>query len=143
MSTAVSKAKEKGKVCSIALMDEKGWLVALHRMDGAPIPSAEIARDKAWTAAVFRMPSSKLSQLGNPQAHGYGFNAQNWNDRLTIIPGGLPIWKEGQFLGGIGICGENPEEDLKLCQSILEEVFGQETDLSIKKRIARKRDGRK
>jgi glc operon protein GlcG len=60
LSTAASKAKEMGKVCSIAIVDENGWLVALHRMDGTPIPTAEIARDKAWTAAVFRRPSSLL-----------------------------------------------------------------------------------
>jgi uncharacterized protein GlcG (DUF336 family) len=39
-------------VCSIAIVDDHGWLVALQRMDGAPIPTAEIGRDKAWTAAM-------------------------------------------------------------------------------------------
>ena len=59
LQTGIQKAKEKGMPCSIAIVDENGWLVALHRMDGAPIPTAEIARDKAWTAAVFRRPSSE------------------------------------------------------------------------------------
>lgn len=74
-------------------------------MDGAPIPSAEIARDKAWTAATFQMPSSDIIKFGNPGVPGYGFNTQNWNDRLAPIPGGVPIYYDGHLIGAIGICG--------------------------------------
>jgi len=122
LSTAVSKAREMGKVCSIAIVDENGWLVALHRMDGAPIPTSEIARDKAWTAATFRMPSSEISQLGDPKVPGYGFNVQNWNERLTTIPGGLPIWKDGHVFGAIGVCSQTPKQDIILCQKLIEEM---------------------
>ena len=122
LQTGIEHAKEMGRVCSIALVDEKGWLVALHRMDGAPMPTAEIARDKAWTAATFRIPSSEVSQFGNPNAGGYGFNVQNWNDRLTTIPGGLPIWKDGQLIGAIGICSQTPKEDVLLCKNILKNI---------------------
>ena len=126
LSTAVSKAKEMGKVCSIAIVDEKGWLVALHRMDGAPIPTAEIARDKAWTAATFGIPSSEASQFGDPKVPGYGFNVQNWNERLTTIPGGMPILNGGRLIGAIGVCGETPKEDVALCKKVIEEI-GQRT----------------
>ena len=122
LSTAVSKAREMGRSCSIAIVDDNGWLVALHRMDGAPIPTAEIARDKAWTAAVFRLPSSEVCRFGDPRASGLGFNVQNWNDRLTTIPGGLPIRNGDQLIGAIGVCSETPEEDLILCQKVIEEM---------------------
>jgi uncharacterized protein GlcG (DUF336 family) len=122
LQTGIENAKEMGKVCSIALVDENGWLVALHRMDGAPIPTAEIARDKAWTAAVFRRPSSEVAAYGNPGVPGFGLNAQNWNDRLTTIPGGLPIWNGGLMIGAIGACGGPPEDDVFLCQKIIEGI---------------------
>ena len=122
LSTAVSKAREMGRSCSIAIVDDNGWLVALHRMDGAPIPTAEIARDKAWTAAVFRLPSSEVCRFGDPRASGLGFNVQNWNDRLTTIPGGLPIKNGDHLIGAIGVCSETPEEDLILCQKVIEEM---------------------
>lgn len=117
---AVAKAKEMNRPCSIAIVDENGWLVALHRMDGAPAPTADIARDKAWTAAAFGLPSSEVSRFGDPKALGFGLNAQNWNDRLTTIPGGLPIRKGEQVIGAIGICGGVPDEDVALCQAIIE-----------------------
>ncbi len=123
LQTGIEHAKEMGRVCSIALVDENGWLVALHRMDGAPSPTAEIARDKAWTAAVFRRPSSEVSAYGDPRAPGFGLNAQNWNDRLTTIPGGMPIWDEDFMIGAIGVCGATPEEDLSFCQEMIEKIF--------------------
>jgi uncharacterized protein GlcG (DUF336 family) len=120
LQTAVSTAKEMRKIVSIAVVDENGWLVALHRMDGAAIPTAEIARDKGWTAAVFRLPSSEVYQFGDPRTPGYGFNVQNWNERLTPIAGGMPLWNEGCLIGAIGVCSENPKEDVLICQKVLE-----------------------
>ncbi len=143
LQTGIKKAKEMGKLCSIAIVDDHGWLVALHRMDGAPIPTAEIARDKACTAATFRRPSAEVSQFGDPKVPGYGFNVQNWNERLTTIPGGLPIWKDGHVIGAIGVCGKTPREDVPFCQNVLKEIFGEERVLKPKKRIVRKKHGRK
>jgi uncharacterized protein GlcG (DUF336 family) len=131
LSIAVSNAKEMGRMCSIALVDENGWLVALHRMDGAPSPTAEIARDKAWTAAVFRRPSAEVSAYGDPRALGFGLNAQNWNDRLTTIPGGLPIWDGDLMIGAIGASGAAPEEDVFLCQKIIEEVRSRQDNFKL------------
>jgi uncharacterized protein GlcG (DUF336 family) len=122
LQTGMEKAEEKGMLCSIAIVDENGWLVALHRMDGAPIPTTEIARDKAWTAATFRVPSSEVSQLGDPKVSGYGFNVQNWNDRLTTIPGGLPIRNGNQLIGAIGVCSQTPEEDVTICQKVIKKM---------------------
>src|SRR4030042_3185906 len=143
LQAGIEHAKEMGRVCSIALVDEKGWLVALHRMDGAPIPTAEIARDKAWTAATFRIPSSEVSQFGDPKVPGYGFNVQNWNERLTTIPGGTPILHEGRLIGAIGICVETPKEDVIICQNILKDIFREERNLGPERRKPRKKYGRR
>jgi len=143
LSAGISKSKEMGRSCSIAVVDDHGWLVALHRMDGAPIPTVEIARDKAWTAATFRIPSAEVSQLGDPKVPGYGFSVQNWNERLSTIPGGMPILNEGRLIGAIGVCGETPKEDIILCRSILKDMFREERELKPKKRMTRKKDGRR
>ncbi|MDH4268480.1 MAG: heme-binding protein [Deltaproteobacteria bacterium] len=132
LKIGAAEAKNMGKPCSIALVDENGWLVALYRMDGAPIPTAEIARDKAWTAAVFRRPSSEVSAYGDPRVPGFGLNAQNWNDRLTTIPGGFPIWDGDLMIGAIGACGATPEEDVFLCQEIIEKIFRDKIILEFK-----------
>ncbi|MGI5882575.1 MAG: GlcG/HbpS family heme-binding protein [Dethiobacteria bacterium] len=120
IEAAIAQAENWGLFCSIAVVDDQGFLVALYRMDKALIPTADIARDKAWTAAVFRMPSSDIAQkFGDPMQPGGGFGRQNWNDRLTTIPGGLPIKTLGKVIGGIGISGGNPREDVLICEAAL------------------------
>jgi uncharacterized protein GlcG (DUF336 family) len=119
LSAGKEEARRLDIPCSIAIVDDNGWLVALHRMDGALIPTADIARDKAWTAAVFRMPSSAITQFGNHANPGFGFNNQNWNDRLTTIAGGLPIMNDSKVIGGVGVCGGTPEQDVSLCQAVV------------------------
>ena len=115
IKAAIKKAQEMDRLCGIAIVDEKGILKALYRMDHAPIPTADIAYDKAWTAATFRLPSSDIVKLGNPSSPGFGFNTQNYNDRLTTIAGGLPIKDNNDtVIGGIGVCGGTPAEDVAI-----------------------------
>lgn len=123
IKTAIRQAREMDKLCSVAVVDDRGFLVALHRMDHAPIPTVDIARDKAWTASTFRMPSSDIGQFGDPTTPGFGFNTQNWNDRLTTIPGGLPIMDSDQVIGGVGVSGGTPEDDVAVCRAALDEVL--------------------
>ncbi len=119
---AVSEAKRLGKPFSVAIVDDRGWLVALHRMDGAPAPTAEIARDKAWTAAAFRVPTTEVGRFGDPRQPGFGLHPHDWNDRLSTLPGGLPIEVEGEVIGAVGVSGGTAEEDLAICRAVLQEV---------------------
>lgn len=118
------EARKLGILCSIAIVDENGWLVGLHRMDGAPIATVDIARDKAWTAVAFKLPTSDVSRFGEPSTPGFGLNAQNWNDRLTTIAGGLPIKAADQVIGGVGVCGGTPEQDVVVCGATMAIVNG-------------------
>jgi uncharacterized protein GlcG (DUF336 family) len=123
IKAAIEQAVEMNRICSAAVVDDRGSLVALHRMDRAPIPTVDIARDKAWTAATFRMPSSEIVKFGAASTPGFGFNTQNWNDRITTIPGGLPIKDGDEVIGGIGVSGGTPEEDVAVCKSALATVL--------------------
>jgi uncharacterized protein GlcG (DUF336 family) len=70
------------------------------------------------------MPSSTVGQFGNPSSPGYGLNTQNWNDRLTTISGGLPIESGGEVIGGIGVCGGTPEQDVTVCRLAMTAING-------------------
>jgi uncharacterized protein GlcG (DUF336 family) len=122
VAASIRHAEAIGIYCSIAVVDENGWLIALYRMDGALSPTADIARDKAWTAAAFKMPSSEIVRFGVSTQPGGGFSTANWNDRLTVIPGGLPINVHGEFLGGIGISGGTPKQDVSVGEAALREM---------------------
>jgi len=116
---AMGEAQRIGNACSIAIVDENGWLVAAERMEDALIPALDIARDKAWTAFAFKMPSSEIGRFGNPSAANAGFNTANWNDRLTTIGGGLPIKEGNSVIGGVGVSGGTIEEDVAVCEAAI------------------------
>ena len=119
IKAAIKEARAKNLRCSVAVADDRGVLKALYRMHHAPIPTADIARNKACTTATFRMPSSEIKQFGDPALPNCGFNTQNENDRLTTIGGGLPIICNDTLIGGIGISGGTPEEDIVIGQAAL------------------------
>src|SRR6476660_5573007 len=50
VNAAVAKAKELGVTENVAILDDGGNLKAFSRMDGASIPTIEIAQNKAYTA---------------------------------------------------------------------------------------------
>ena len=122
IKAGMKKAQEMNILCSIAVVDDNGILKALYRMNRAPIPTVDIARDKAWTAATFRMASSEIVKFGNPSVPGFGFNTQNYNDHLTPIAGGLPIKDGDAVIGGIGVSGGTPEEDVTICQTAMSDI---------------------
>lgn len=114
---AIKKAQEMNRLCSVAVVDDRGIPIIIYRMDHTPSPTADIAYDKAWTAASFGMPSSDIVKLGNPSCPGFGFNTENYNYRLTPIAGGLPIKDGDEVTGGIGVSGATPEEDVAIAQA--------------------------
>jgi glc operon protein GlcG len=97
-------AKNQWKV-AIAVVDDGGYLLHLERVDGAPVQSPEIARRKAFTAAVSRMPTKMLEDFAKDRP---GMLAMP--DRLPL-QGGIPIMHEGQCIGGIGVSGVKSHED--------------------------------
>ena len=109
--------KESFKPVSISIVDEWGNLILLYRMDNAPFGTPELARDKAWTAAAFRSPSDKVSVYYD----GKLLNI-NWNERLTPVPGGIPLIYNGKFIGGLGISGNVPIDDKKIAIEAIKNI---------------------
>lgn len=96
---------------SIAVVDEGGYLLHLERMDGAPLPSPEIATMKARTAALTRYPTKQLEDITKERAATLMFPG-----RLPV-QGGLPILYEGDCVGAIGVSGVKSPEDEQIAQA--------------------------
>jgi uncharacterized protein GlcG (DUF336 family) len=52
VAAAVAKAREIGVSENVVILDDAGNLKAFGRMDGAPIPTIEMAQNKAYTALL-------------------------------------------------------------------------------------------
>ena len=102
--------RNKWNVC-IAILDDGGHLLHLERMDGATPANADIAVQKARTAALTRR-TSKM-----------------WEDRVAagrlamlkmpVLPvqGGVPIMVEGVCVGAVGVSGVQSHEDEQIAEA--------------------------
>jgi glc operon protein GlcG len=109
----VEKASQLRKAAVIAVADCHGELIALARMDGAPIPSVRIAANKAWTAARERKPTKEIGdKVRHPEK---GFDIAYYGDsKIVGWGGGLPVWKDGQVAGAVAVSGLSSAEDAEL-----------------------------
>jgi uncharacterized protein GlcG (DUF336 family) len=121
---ALKKAESQGLRVSVTLSDPEGWPVVIYRMDGALFPTAELSRDKAWTAAAFKMPSSEIDRFGVEDAPGLGIPTSGWNERVCPIPGGLPLIKDDRLLGSVGVCGGTPGQDVRVAKAAVKKALG-------------------
>lgn len=115
---ATDKSREIGIPMCIAVTDESGNLVAFERMDGGKVTSTTIAQDKAFTAAAARKGTHEYNEACVPGADNYLFGIQTaLGGRLCIVGGGLPVWVNGEVVGGIGISSGTPAQDMACAQA--------------------------
>ncbi|PKM28788.1 MAG: cobalamin adenosyltransferase [Gammaproteobacteria bacterium HGW-Gammaproteobacteria-11] len=107
---ATAQAEQLGIRIHVAVVDRAGLTLAYLRMSDAYLHSADIASDKAYTAASFGFPSSAwLGILEANPAMRLGFPQR---ERLIVFGGGLPIRDAaGELVGGIGVSGGTEAED--------------------------------
>jgi uncharacterized protein GlcG (DUF336 family) len=107
---AVRAAAAKLKVnLSCAVVDSRGDLVALTRMDGARFFTTDVARGKAQLSATFGQPSGNLAQFGqSPFFSNFNSAAQG---RLYPVQGAVPIMRGTQVHGAIGCSGASAQQD--------------------------------
>jgi uncharacterized protein GlcG (DUF336 family) len=102
VDAAVAKAREIGVSENVVILDDGGNLKAFGRMDGAPLPTIEMAQNKAYTALLgvstqefFKFIQSDPSLLaGVPTL-----------SRMAAWGGGFPITVNGEIVGAIGVSG--------------------------------------
>lgn len=110
---AAAEAQRNGWAVSIAIVDEGGHLLHFQRLDGAAAMSSHMAPAKAHTAAVARRPSKVYEELIN--GGRYSFLSAPLLEGM--LEGGVPILKDGQCLGAVGVSGVKSQEDAQIAQA--------------------------
>ena len=112
-AAAEAEALKNNWAVTIAIVDDGGHLLYLQRLDGASPISAHIAPSKANTAAMGRRESKvyedivnggRTSFLSAPYIHG-------------LLEGGVPVIKDGQCIGAVGVSGVKSTEDAQIARA--------------------------
>lgn len=113
LAAAAEKARAMGQPQCIVIVDASAVELGSLRMTGARVLSLRSARAKAMTAASTGRASAAL-------AEGVRLAIAAATDgAMTGLPGGLPIWKDGVLLGGIGIGSGSGEQDEAVARAAL------------------------
>jgi uncharacterized protein GlcG (DUF336 family) len=98
---------------SISIVDDGGHVLWLQRLDGAAPISAQIAPAKARTSALGRRESKMYEDVIN----GGRFSFLSAPTLEGMLEGGVPIMKDGQCLGAVGVSGVKSAEDVQIARA--------------------------
>jgi uncharacterized protein GlcG (DUF336 family) len=117
----------------IAVVLRDGRFLAINSMPDAWVGSYDIAIAKARTAAFFSsdenaLTSRVIGELSEPHANdgtgGAGplwgiwasnqvgiSGSQQFRNGIITFPGGVPLYKNGKLVGGVGVSGDGVDQD--------------------------------
>jgi uncharacterized protein GlcG (DUF336 family) len=119
---AAIKAREIKVPMCIAVTDESGHLVTFDRMDGGKVSSISIAIDKAFTGAVARRGTHIYNELCVPGKPTFGIHVTN-DGHFSVIGGGLPVFVNGEIVGGVGVSSGSAEQDQVCAEAAIDYFY--------------------
>ena len=111
---AAAKAKILGweVKMGVSVVDARGDLIAMFRVDGALWRTALVSRGKASAAAAFGRPSGELADSPVTRAI-----MELEGGHFVPGKGALPIYKGGELVGAVGGSGGSAEQDEEAAQT--------------------------
>jgi uncharacterized protein GlcG (DUF336 family) len=119
IALAEESGAQYGKALSLAVVDDGGFILAVGRQDGARPMTPSIAISKAYSAAVMRRATNMLKVWSESDPTFFSQVARMGMYPIVATDGGVPIKRDGEIIGGLGVSGGRPEEDQAICESAL------------------------
>jgi glc operon protein GlcG len=107
-AAALAEARKNGWLMVVAVVDPNGTLVYYEKMDNTQLGSAEVAIDKARSAALYKRPTKAFQDA--VAGGGAGLRVLGLKG-AEPVEGGLPIIVDGKLVGAIGLSGDASEHD--------------------------------
>jgi uncharacterized protein GlcG (DUF336 family) len=122
VEAAVAHAAAADVSVAVAVSDPAGNVVASARMDDAPLGAMRLAIDKAYTSALWQMPTGDLHDSSQPGGGDWGVTSTE-GGRIVVYAGGFPISTTGGALAGaIGVSGGTSDQDSACALAALADV---------------------
>lgn len=109
LGRARAEAESRSLALALAVVDAAGNVISIQRMDGAALGAMHLAVGKAYTAALWGMPSGAFMQSTQPGGEDWGFNVAD--RRVVVYAGGVPLFAEGRLVGAAGASGGTADQD--------------------------------
>jgi len=111
LKAAKESAQQRHAPSAIAVVDPAGDLLAFQRLDGVRPASADLAIEKARTAARLQRPTAEIEDNINQGRTAFVTAG------IAALRGGAPIRVNGKVVGAVGIAGLSKETDVDIAIS--------------------------
>ena len=111
LQAAKDSAQQRNAPSAIAVVDPAGDLLAFQRMDGVRPASADLAIEKARTAARLERPTAEIED--NIDRGRTAFVTAN----IMALRGGMPVRVDGKVVGAVGVAGLSKETDTAIANT--------------------------
>ena len=111
LKAAEQGAEQRNAAAAVAVVDPAGDLLALQRMDGVRPASADLAIEKARTAARLQRPTEEIEDNINRGRTAFVTAG------IAALRGGVPVRLNGQVVGAVGIASLSKETDTAIANS--------------------------
>lgn len=115
---ARDKSREMGLDISFAIADSNGLPRLFRRFGDALVLSATLVPNKAYTAAITQTATEDLIPLVADGGNLMGMNT--CDNRIILVPGGIPLIVDGKVVGAIGVGGGSKEQDLEIANFVVD-----------------------
>lgn len=97
---------------AVAVLDERGALVAYEQEDGSTLLRERVARGKAAGALGMGMSSRRLGEMGNERPMFMQALIDASGGQLVPVPGGVVVkTQDGRLFGAVGVSGDTSDKD--------------------------------
>jgi len=108
VGAALAETRKNGWLMAAAVVSPAGVLVYYEKMDNTQLGSAEVAIEKARSAALYKRPTKAFQDA--LAGGGVGLRVLALKGAVPV-EGGLPIIIDGKLVGAIGLSGDTSEHD--------------------------------
>ena len=111
---AMAEAAKNNWNMALAIVDPSGNLVYYEKMDNTQLGSANVAIDKARSAALYKRPTKALQDA--LAAGGDGLRILRIQGAVPV-EGGIPLVMDGKIVGAIGVSGASSAQDAQCAKA--------------------------
>jgi glc operon protein GlcG len=111
---ALAEAVKNHWTIAVAIVDPAGTLVYYEKMDNTQLGSADVAIDKARSAARFKRPTKAFQDA--VASGGEGLRVLGLEGAVPL-EGGFPLVIEGKIVGAIGASGATSAQDAQCAKA--------------------------
>jgi len=111
LEAAKDSAQRRNAPSAIAVVYTAGDLLAFQRMDNVRSASADLAIEKARTAARLQRPTAETEESINEGRTAFV------TANIMALRGGMPVLVNGEVVGAVGVAGLDKDTDTEIAET--------------------------